>query len=131
MESNALSPTIGWLSLWISIIETMRRTPLKRSAKPMKRSRLKPVSKRKRESDKVYAKNRQEAIDRVDGLCQGPLWLRCTCRATTTHHMLHRSQGGTHAVENLLPCCAACHDWLERNPKEAVRMGFTIQRKGK
>ena len=35
----------------------------------------------------------------------------CCCRTTLTpHHVIFRSQGGEHALNNLLTLCMRCHD---------------------
>jgi hypothetical protein len=40
------------------------------------------------------------------------------------HHILKRSQGGKHALENLKDLCFECHNWVESHPKEAQAEGL-------
>jgi hypothetical protein len=51
----------------------------------------------------------------------------CTGRATTTDHRIHRSQGGTRRVSNLVAACAMCNVvWKEAHPDEAASLGWTL-----
>lgn len=46
------------------------------------------------------------------------------------HHILKRSRGGTHDLENLLAVCFECHNWIEGNEAEAVKRGLSLPYKG-
>ena len=52
---------------------------------------------------------------RVDG---------CRRRATQTHHIRRRSQGGTNEPHNLLATCANCHTWVHNNVAAAKVAGW-------
>lgn len=49
---------------------------------------------------------------------------RCMHVAKHPHHILPRSRGGKHAVENLLHVCAECHRWIHDNPSKAIMRGL-------
>lgn len=51
----------------------------------------------------------------------------CKWRATEVHHRRERSSGGAHCLRNLLPCCAACHQWIHAHPAKARPLGLLIR----
>lgn len=54
--------------------------------------------------------------------------LICTFRATEVHHMAGRI--GKMLLEKTywLPCCNVCHRWIELNPIEAKKRGYSLSR---
>jgi len=97
----------------------VRRSPLKRSQKPLKRSPLKV----KRRGEYQWRKARRAVLERSGGRCEARL-VRCTRAAEHVHHVKRRSQGGGHEVENLLAVCFGCHEWIHANPAEAFEKGL-------
>ena len=97
----------------------MKRTPLKRSQKPMKRSPLKV----KRRGEYQWRKARKEVLERCGGRCEARLTV-CQGSAEHVHHIKRRSQGGTHDPANLMGLCFRCHEWIHRNPAESVKKGL-------
>lgn len=96
----------------------------------MKRSRLNPMSKKRRASLGERERVRLEVFQRDGGCqlawavsaipaCAGPL---------TVHHLLKASQGGPYHPENLVVLCAFHNGWVEDNPKHAYEFGLVIRR---
>jgi len=102
-----------------------RRTPLKRSAKPMKRSG--PI-KAKRKSEAGLAKSRKIVAGRSGGRCEASIRGVCSGGAECVHHVLRRSQGGGHEPENLLHLCHRCHGWVHANPAVSMEKGWLRKR---
>ncbi len=85
----------------------------------MKKSRLRCVSDKKRKSDAYYAKQRKLAYERDKGLC-----VLCSSPATEVHHIIFRSHGGTHELNNLVCLCRVCHEMA--HGVEAKRVQETL-----
>lgn len=96
----------------------------------MKRTRLKPRSKRSIQADLSKAVIR-EAVFLRDGYCcimsvgvpgapgcSGPL---------TPHHLRKASQGGAYEMENLVTLCSGHNTWVEDNPWSAHRLGLVCR----
>lgn len=96
-----------------------RRTPLARGSK-----RLKSVGRSRRsiipEAVKaaVRARSRSVCERKVRGI------ERCYFAATDFHHVLPRSQGGKHTVENLRHLCRLDHDFCKLHPVAAEAEGL-------
>lgn len=71
----------------------------------MKKTKLKSVSAKKRKNDKLYTKQRKLAYERDNGLC-----VLCGAPAEQVHHIVFRSHGGTHDLNNLACLCRVCHE---------------------
>lgn len=110
----------------------MKRTPLKRSTKPLaRRTRLRPISDKRRNEAATHAEIRESVfardghrcqIAKIDGAgeCFGPL---------TYHHVLKASQGGAYTVANGLTACAAHNEMVEDRPYWAHAHGL-VKRRG-
>ena len=115
----------------------MKRTPLRRSQKPLKRSALRPVSQHRREVNKERLRLQEAAW--------GPRrWWRCwfedrpmaimtagTCHGQVHgHEILKRSRAGS-TDENLLdisnqvPLCDFHNGYVEDHPEWAHRAGLS------
>ena len=91
----------------------------------MRRSPIARVSAKKRRGDAEYAKARRVVYARdvgcvalrrdVPGLCVGGLHV---------HHVLPRSRGGSHDVENLVLLCSWHHEWAHGHPELAKGYGL-------
>jgi 5-methylcytosine-specific restriction endonuclease McrA len=102
-----------------------RRTPLKRSPlarKPgqLKRTPLRPVSKRRERENRLRRKAMHEAYG-TDPMCH-----RCRVRpARDAHELTRRSAGGSILdPANCRPVCAECHRFLHDNPVAAKAEGW-------
>ncbi len=103
----------------------------------MKRSRLNPISKdpKRREKRFVPANVLKAVNERSSGLCERILkneystdhgfTVKCWKAAMPQpHHILPRSQGGKHTVDNLLDLCFDCHRWAHDNQTKAKAEGI-------
>jgi hypothetical protein len=129
----------------------MKRTPLKRSDKPMKRTELKrsakplkPVSDHRKEVNAERAKLQEAAWGPRPWTCVFNIWAsshylntgevidggRC-CGEVNGHEILWRGRAGS-TDENLLdvvhqlPLCNGHNGWVDEHPLEAKRMGLAI-----
>lgn len=51
----------------------------------------------------------------------------CGVRAQHAHHKLPRSRGGTDDPLNIAFLCAECHAGVHAHPRQAMKLGLTIQ----
>lgn len=103
------------------------KTPMKRSAITRRTGIKRRPSPKRRKKQREWNRITREAIAAVNGFCV----VRssdCTQWATDGHHRLKSSQGGKNTLENCVPCCRRCHDFLEAHPATAVVLGFSIRR---
>lgn len=109
----------------------MKRTPLTRKTKlqakapkparepnPLKSAVLaatpKPATKRKSKgANPIPPAIRAAVVERDRGLCQGCLQRGAQRPGTEAHHVLFRSSGGKHVIENLVLLCYDCHQGPE------------------
>lgn len=116
----------------------IRKTPIKRSQKPLKRTAIKKSTKPINKVSKPQAvKNRKFAAAKKIFLakneeCVMKVVPECTFFATEVHH------GAGKASEELLldtryfvPGCSACHRWVEVNPIKAKELGLSFDRTDK
>lgn len=94
----------------------------------MKRSRLRPMSAKRRRALAQYRKARKDALSRAGEVCEARIPGTCEYRAQITHHVILRSQGGPDEAWNLLATCDPCHRWAHDHPQEARRRGLIRQR---
>ena len=112
----------------------MKRKPLKRSTKPMKRT---PIKKR---SSKMASKYENERIPLVKKLLsERPYCEACPIFAEydgvityirrpsiDVHELVRRSQGGSITEESNLMCvCRSCHRRIGENPGLAFELGLS------
>ncbi len=117
-----------------------RKTPMKRSQKPMKRTPLKRQSQSKnaKEKRKGYATAKKEYMhDRGSKKhhCE-----RCEGLYGIEYLDLHHKSGRAGSSVNeegimernltnkatFMAVCRCCHDWIHRNPKESREAGWLI-----
>ena len=58
------------------------------------------------------------------------LWRCARCGSATelhVHHRILRSQGGRDTFDNQVTLCAACHEWVHRNPLLAQAEGWLLK----
>lgn len=91
----------------------VRRTPLKRSTKPIPR-----VSAKQRARHADYAP-RAQAFKKANPTCQV-----CNHRRTDdVHHKSKRSGPNMSDESTFLAVCRTCHNWIHENPGSARKMG--------
>lgn len=86
----------------------------------MRRTRIKPVSDKRRQVNRA---RRKLAADHLDEPCRlhTPV---CTGWAEHFHELVSRGQGGSLTDgRNLVPSCDACNGWVEDNLQEAYMRG--------
>ena len=93
-----------------------RRTPLKRSAKPIPKRSKSPAARERA---------RRDAQFQVDA-AKGKRCVRCcTAYNVSGHHIVHKTECHgrlafmRHDRRNGLPSCLDCHNWFRAHPKEA------------
>lgn len=103
----------------------------------MKRSPLRRVSKDpKRRAKRFIPHACLKALkERSGGRCERKYWfgtldVQCQRKAVDPHHILARSQGGGHSLDNLLHLCRRCHDFCKQFPKLAILDELVIPYKG-
>lgn len=119
-----------------------RKTPMKRSQKPLKRTPLKKQSQSKSSKEKraSYSKAKKEYMefDRLNGFkhcCE-----KCKKNVGIENLDLHHKAGRTGSSINqygemernltnkatFMAVCRTCHNWIHENPKESREMGWLI-----
>lgn len=92
--------------------------------KPSRRKRIKRVSKKKREQDKIYAKLRPQFLAEHP-TCEIQWDDKCSKKATQVHHVKRRGKYYL-KTETWKSSCRHCHAMVEHNGKEAERRGHLI-----
>ncbi len=93
--------------------------------KPLKRTRVARVSKRRRRDGAVYSARRKEFLE-ANPICQVviPGTDICEMRAKEVHHRAGRT-GTNYLNENTwMAICPACHRWVHEHPGQARLLGF-------
>lgn len=70
----------------------------------MRRTPLRKISNKKRRDNGIYKNARAKVIARDEGWC-----VLCGRQYQEIHHIIFRSQGGKHNIENLCCLCWECH----------------------
>lgn len=109
----------------------MKRSPLKRKT-PLRRT-VKAVghTERRRETlaAALWRDARDAALERDHYECRALAMFAHECDGRLeVHHLLRRSQGGTHDLSNLLSLCSVAHQWVHANPADAYRLGLLRRR---
>src|SRR4051812_40999772 len=98
----------------------LRRTPLKPSQKPLKRSPLSRVSAKGKARGMAYSVARRAYLF-AHPVCEAG---RCHATATELHH--RRGRNGTLLTDArfFMSLCPAHHAWIHRNPAKARAKGW-------
>lgn len=100
-----------------------RRTPLKQ------RTRVNPVSPRRRKRDAQYAEQRRRLWVRAQGQCEfHPDGRRCPRFADDCHHLAGRLGPDPHRLDNLVALCRWHHDLAHQMPAWAYSVGLLVHR---
>ena len=118
------SPATGCTGLQDSLrtlahVTTMKRSHLKRSTKPLRRT---PIRRRSKRTESLYARKNgrrefvaQQLLERL--VCEAQTEV-CTGRSIDLHEPLRRSkQGSILDVENSMAVCRLCHGWIHQHPR--------------
>jgi hypothetical protein len=112
----------------------MKRSPMKRSSKPLKRSRLNARSKK---MAKFYKEVRVPYVKQAVGNGRKPCAIQspdCTHFVQSVHERLTRARGGgimkVHQEENLVPCCFSCNSYVSEHSIWAEEQGWLIKGEG-
>lgn len=89
----------------------------------MKRSRLSPISAKRKERMKAY-KLLREAFLEVNPVCQ----VCGEAKATDIHHRRGRFGSRLNDTDNWLALCRFCHRLVHDNPKWAYEQGHLLKR---
>jgi len=104
-----------------------RKTPMKRAQAPLKRSRLKPVSEKRKKEGAEYSRLRKEFLE-AHKTCQVE---DCSCKSTQVHHKNGRRQFYL-ATTTWMAVCMACHDDIHfganrgKGPAWAREKGYLV-----
>jgi len=112
----------------------MKRKPLKRSSKQMKRT---PLKKRSEKRASVYKDERIPLVKKL--LSERPYCEACPVfaahdglvtyvrkKSVDVHELVRRSQGGSITdIENLMCVCRSCHRRIGENPELAFSLGLS------
>ena len=108
----------------------MKRSSMKRSSKPMKRSRLNPRSKK---MAKFYKEVRVPAVIAVIGDMKRPCPVKsqvCTHYIQSIHEILSRGRAGgiivAHKPGNIIGTCHACNSYISSHPQWAKDNGWLV-----
>lgn len=112
-----------------------RSTPLKRGPGPERRTRLSPMSKKRR---KVSVARRDFVADILSRRtrCEAGSLIRshdtqhrCFGYSTDVHEVLTRARGGDILdPDNVRAICRRCHDWIHDHPTESLNLGLLAVR---
>jgi hypothetical protein len=90
------------------------------------KTKIKPVSTKQAKALTEYAKVRKQFL--AEHLyCQANL-TGCLIVADQIHHQASRIGAKLTDPSNLLAVCGVCHRFIEDNPTEALKMGFSKSR---
>jgi hypothetical protein len=102
-------------------------TPVPKPVQRVKKSKykIKKVSTKQAQALKEYAQVRKAFL--AEHLyCEANL-TGCLTVATQVHHKIGRGANVSN-VDTFLAVCGVCHRYIEDNPAEAVKMGFSKSR---
>ena len=103
----------------------MKRTPFKRVRPLLRRTPLRP---RSRKMQRLYREERVPLVKRLleeRSICQ-----RCqSARPVTVHELVTRARGGSITDEdNCVALCRDCHGWIHEHPVQATGEGWLRRR---
>ena len=107
----------------------MRRMPITATAGGMRRTKINPVSARRRARDAGYPAARRAVYERADGTCAA-VTDGCLGAGTQVHHIAGRGGPDPHRLDNLQLVCPPCHEHIHANPAEAFAAGWMRSRIG-
>lgn len=100
-----------------------RKTPLKAGKPSLKRTRLNPVSKKRKNQNAEYIRVRKTYL-LLHPLCE----LCSKSIATDIHHKAGRWKERLTDAENFMALCRDCHEHIHKNPAWAYGNGYLLRR---
>jgi hypothetical protein len=99
-----------------------RKTPLK-GGSSLKRTKLNPVSKKRKKQLNEYHLLRREFLfqNNICAMCKD-------AKSTDIHHVAGRWQERLNDKNKWQPLCRGCHDYIHRNPEWAYAQGWLEKR---
>ena len=109
-------------------ISRKREGELRKAGRPLPRSTL-PAQSEKRKAVAVQRRDMVREQLAARPWCEAEPLIggehRCDGRSVDIHELVRRSQGGDILdPDGVLAVCRSCHDWIGRNPAEAIRLGL-------
>lgn len=109
-----------------------RRTPLRRTGPPKRRTPIRQRSQKRADDEDRKAAAYATVRRRAGGRCEIGSRV-CTGGHEQTHHRLPRSASSVRNVERhdpelLLATCMACHEHVETHRAEALERGWLVSR---
>jgi hypothetical protein len=102
----------------------VKRTPLKRSTKGLKRTPLRRVSLQRKSELQAYYQARQGYLEK-NPWCEALIGeANCSIRAGEIHHLRGRENEKLNDEKYFLPICRNCHVWIHDHPNKAREMGL-------
>ena len=95
----------------------------------MRRTRIRPVSRKRQARDRHYQQARHDVYERAGGACEvlGP---DCTGGCEQVHHIAGRGGSDPHRLDNLVGACEPCHRTIHAYPDWARARGWMQSRVG-
>jgi 5-methylcytosine-specific restriction endonuclease McrA len=89
----------------------------------MRRTRLKPVSKKRAKQNVEYLRLRDRFLYQ-NPFCMAKVPGTCGHWSVELHHMVGRVGEMLLNEEHIMAICSSCHRWIHDNPKEAKEKGW-------
>lgn len=94
----------------------------------LKRTRIKPVSKKRAAQNREYDKIRIEVYERAKGRCEARAVWSCTGAVEQVHHKQGRTGDRMTDIDKMMGLCYPCHDFITKNPTIAYQNGWMLRR---
>jgi len=102
---------------------TFRPDPKPEPRKKKKRKRIPQVSEKRKHELAKYSKIREAYLN------NNPICERCNVKhSDQIHHMRGRIGTALTDVNYFLAVCDSCHKYIEANPKESIKKGWSFPR---
>lgn len=107
-----------------------RRTPLARSSSPLRRVRLRPISRKRAAQIPARQAVREQVLARDGHRCMLSNYGVGPCSGRLEMHELRKASqaSDTYTVENGLTLCSLHNQWVEDAPDVAWALGLVIRR---
>ena len=88
---------------------------------------INPISESLKESNKIYKVEKAEYM-KEHPICEAGVICKNTAKSEDIHHKKGRLGKLLTDKRYFLAVCRRDHDWIELNPKEAKKLGFSLNR---
>lgn len=90
----------------------------------MKRTRIRPVSAKRRRANAERRRVIERLVAERGGRCE---WFGCPSEAHDAHELKSRARSGSiTSPDNIVLICRWHHNWITEHPAEALRMGWLV-----